>query len=518
MNLAQALGRSASLFPQRAAVEFGGKAVTYAELHDRVRRLAGALQADGVNPDDRIAVFAPNCVAYVELFHACAYAGAVIVPVNCRLSVQEAAEILSETEPRVVFCDAVMAPLAQDALRTWGKAARLVVINATSPIAEGQAIDYTSFLAGGHPYLEVKRLGADIAGIFYTGGTTGRQRGAMISHGALYAAALTMLVERVVGRGGRFLAVAPMFHMAGAAPVFATAVAEGTIIPLPAFDPAVVAATLERSNVTDAVLVPTMIRALTDHLRKTRRRLQRPDRLTYGASPISESLLREAMQRMPRTAFSQAYGSTETSAMGTVLAPEFHRKHDARLRSAGRPVVCADLRVMREDGSAAAIGEVGEVQLRSPTVMSGYWRLPDETAKVLADGWYRTGDAGRLDAEGFLYVVDRVKDMIVSGGENIYSAEVENALASHPNVAACAVIGIPDPKWGEAVHAVVVLKDPRKRTTENELIQHCRGAIAGFKCPKSVEFRTALPISAAGKILKRELRESFWRSQSRAVN
>jgi acyl-CoA synthetase (AMP-forming)/AMP-acid ligase II len=286
------------------------------------------------------------------------------------------------------------------------------------------------------------------------------------------------------------------------------------------FTPEGVLNAIERDHVTSLLLVPTMIQMLVDHpAMREPRDLSSLKNITYGASPISEAVLNRAMEAFPGVGFVQAYGMTELSPIATLNPAYFHtaegRKH-GKLRSAGRAAVCMEVRVVDADDKEVPRGTVGEVAVRGPNVMQGYWNKPEQTAAALRDGWMHTGDGAYMDDDGFIFVVDRLKDMIISGGENVYSAEVENAINQHPAVAACAVIGIPSEEWGEAVHAALVLK-PGQAIKPEELIAHCKTLIANYKCPRSVAILDALPLSGAGKVLKTKLREPFWQDRQRGV-
>jgi len=297
-----------------------------------------------------------------------------------------------------------------------------------------------------------------------------------------------------------------MFHLADLAYWGATLLLGGSHVILPGFDPAKVLATIASSRVTDVLLVPTMIQILVDHPQVTEYDLTSLTSVVYGASPITQAVLERAMKAFPSAGFTQAYGMTELSPVATILTPADHER--GHLRSAGRAAPHAEVRVVDPDGAAVPNGTVGEIIVRGGHVMGGYWNKPTETRAALRDGWMHTGDGGYLDDQGYLYVVDRIKDMIITGGENVYSAEVENAVARHRAVAQCAVIGLPDPDWGERVHAVVVLH-PGATLTLAELREHTRTLIAGYKAPRSVEIAEALPISGTGKVLKRELRKKY---------
>ncbi|HEY2979494.1 MAG TPA: AMP-binding protein, partial [Burkholderiaceae bacterium] len=289
---------------------------------------------------------------------------------------------------------------------------------------------------------------------------------------------------------------------------------------IPAFNPELVLDTLERDRVTHVVLVPTMIQMLVDHPAMQKPRdLSALQTIAYGASPISEAVLDRAMAALPGVGFVQAYGMTELAPLATIN-PAFYHTVEGRklgkLRAAGRAGPCVEVRIFDEQDREVPRGTVGEVVVRGPNVMQGYWNKPDLTAQAVRDGWMHTGDGAWMDEDGFIFIADRLKDMIISGGENVYSGEVENAIAQHPAVTACAVIGIPSEQWGESVHAVVVLQ-PGQAVSAEDLIAHCKSLIAGYKCPRSVNFVDALPLSGAGKVLKTKLREPFWQGRERNV-
>jgi long-chain acyl-CoA synthetase len=312
-----------------------------------------------------------------------------------------------------------------------------------------------------------------------------------------------------------------MFHLADAAMVIGVTMVGGTHVVVPFFSPQSVIDAIAAEGVTDLVLVPTMFSMLGEYVADRPADLTSVRKVVYGASPVSEALLRRTMQLFPNAEFQQAYGQTELSPVATILTPATHRAADAStpyLRSAGQAIVGVEVRIVDDALNERPLGEVGEIAVRSPGAMLGYWNLPELTRATLVDGWVRTGDAGYMDGEGFVYLVDRVKDMIVSGGENVFSAEVENALSAHEHVVECAVIGAPDERWGERVHAIVRLRGD-VRLSPDEIIDHCRALIAGYKCPRSVEFRTdPLPLSGAGKILKTELRKAYWPEDGRRIN
>jgi acyl-CoA synthetase (AMP-forming)/AMP-acid ligase II len=380
-------------------------------------------------------------------------------------------------------------------------------------------LSYEALIAQSEPVADARRGGSDLAGVFYTGGTTGFPKGVMLSHAGLYVNALALVAEGTVHNGDVGLHAAPMFHLADGAFMNAMFACGGTHVMIPAFAPAAVLQAIERDRITASLLVPTMIQMTVDHPEAPKHDLSSLRSVLYGASPISEALIERATTALPQAGFFQAYGMTELSPVATVLRPEYHTKEGRRLgkvRSAGRPTYCVEVRIEGDDGRELPRGEVGEIVVKGPGMMLAYWNKPEESAQALRGGWMHTGDAGRMDDQGFVFVVDRIKDMIVTGGENVYSAEVENAVLQHPSVAACAVISIPSDQWGELVHAVVVLK-PGAAATAEDIQAHCKTLIANYKCPRSVAFADALPLSGAGKILKTKLREPFWQGRARNV-
>jgi acyl-CoA synthetase (AMP-forming)/AMP-acid ligase II len=326
-------------------------------------------------------------------------------------------------------------------------------------------------------------------------------------------AALT--THQLLGRGGRLLHCAPMFHLADIAAWNMGQLLGTTHVIVPSFEPVAVCRAITTHGVTDALLVPTMIQMVADHPGTPDHDLGGLRHVMYGASPISEAVLDRASKVFYGAEFTQAYGMTELSPIATLLVPEDHQDPVLR-RSAGRAVVDLEVRIVDPDDVELPRGEVGEVVARGDSVMQGYWNRPEETAAALRGGWMHTGDGGYMDPDGYVFIVDRIKDMIVTGGENVYSVEVEKAIALHPAVASCAVIGVPDDAYGERVHAVVVLQ-PGASLTADELTDSCREHIANYKLPRTVEIVDALPVSGAGKILKRELRAPYWEGRDRSV-
>jgi long-chain acyl-CoA synthetase len=468
-DLSWPLGRAARLFGGDLAVVDGERSVTYAELARRVRAL-GALEAR------RVGFLGPNSLAHVECWLGLPAFGKVLVDLNYRLSLDELAFMVADAELEVLIAD--------------------------DPRAEQlgvPVVDYEALVAG--PEHEFPGVDENaLAAISYTGGTTGTPKGVMLSHRNLVSNALHNLAVTGHAREDRWLHVCPMFHVAGTSNVFACTWVGARSVILPRFDPVTVLEAIDAHGITHGVFVPTMLAMLLEHATHAPglRHLQ------YAASPISPELQRRVLEWLPDCDIVQFYGMTEAAPTVTRLS---RADHDRRPSSMGVPVpgVQAEVRAPR--------GEVGELWVRGPNVMLGYWNRPEATEQALVDGWYRTGDLAREDEDGYFFMVDRAKDMIITGGENVYSVEVEAVLSKHPGVDEVAVFGVPDERWGEAVHAVVV-----GRADPEALREHCRATLAGFKIPRSIDVRDEpLPKSGAGKLLKNRLREPYWAGRDRMV-
>jgi len=503
--LTQGLHRSLQQEPDAIATICGNRRQTIAELARRVARLAGGLRQFGVSVGDRVAYLGCNSDRFHEFYLGAFWAGAVVNPVNTRWSASEIAYSLADSGSEVLFCDETIAGRQERIISEYG-GLRHVIWTGEGEAPAGM-LPYESLLECG-AVEDLRRGGDALAGLFYTGGTTGFPKGVMLTHANLVSGALAAAVDRFVHPGAVFLHAAPMFHLADLAPWAVITLTGGTHVMVPSFTPAGVLSAIAEHRVTDTVLVPAMLQLLIDDPDFANHDLGSLRRIGYGGSPISEAVLLRTQAALPHVGLCQGYGQTELSPIATLLPPHEHRAGSARLRSAGRATHHSEIRIVDEDGGRLPAGEVGEICARGPHVMAGYWNRPEETAAALRDGWMHTGDAGYLDADGYLYVVDRVKDMIISGGENVYSAEVENALAKHPAVATCSVIGLPDEKWGERVHAVIVMK-PGMTVSVDEIRRHAKDLIAGYKCPRTVDFVDALPLSSTGKVLKRELRAIY---------
>ncbi|WNG86820.1 long-chain-fatty-acid--CoA ligase [Mycobacterium sp. ITM-2016-00317] len=515
MYLTQALHRAVVQTPDLPATIFGERIRTWAQSADRAARLAAAFHGLGVATDDRVALLAQNNDAYHDFLFAVPWADAVAVPVNTRWSVHEIAFSLEDAGAVVLVVDDAFLDMVDD-LRVLAPTVRSYIHTGDRPRPDG-VLGFEEIIAAHDPVPDARRGGDALAAIYYTGGTTGTPKGVMLSHANLMAAALGALATgQFLAPRGRLLHSAPMFHLADGSGWLARNVVGGSHVILPGFTPESVAEAIEQHQITDMFLAPTMIQMFVDSPAAARHDLSSLKHLIYGASPISQAVLERAMRLLPQAKLLQAYGMTELAPTTTVLTAEEHLD-PALLRSAGRAVPIAEVKIVDEDGNEVPRGTVGEVAARGPHVMLGYWNRPEETAQALRGGWMHTGDGGYLDDNGYLFIVDRIKDMIVTGGENVYSAEVENALAQHPSVATCAVIGVPDADWGERVHAVVVLHDGATTTAE-ELREHCGSLIARYKAPRTVDFVDALPLTAAAKVSKVDLRKRYWDGESRSVN
>jgi long-chain acyl-CoA synthetase len=528
------LERAARVHGEAVAVTSAGRSVTYTELAARVATLAAALAGLGVGEGERVAFLGINSLAHLECWLGVPAAGRVLVDLNTRLAEEELAYMVDDCAPRVLIHDEANAVVAA-ALRD--RCPSLQTLVADGPAGGGDALTYERLLAdaagaaadSGPP--TPARIGADtLAAISYTGGTTGSPKGVMLSHGNLASNALHNLIITGHRPDDAFLHVNPMFHVAGIANVVAATWVGARHVVLPRFDAASVTETIERERVTLATFVPTMLAMWLADLEARRRAGAEPDisslrNLHYAASPISPELQRRVCETLD-CEIAQMYGMTEAAPSVTHLSPEVHRRGLAgeepfasRLASMGAAIPGVRAEIRDSGGRPLPPGEIGEVWVSGPNVMLGYWNRPEATAAALSDGWYRTGDAAYADAGGYLFMVDRLKDMIITGGENVYSIEVENVLAALAGVEEAAVFGVPDPQWGERVHAVVVLAaEGGTQIDEESLRAHCRRRIAGFKVPRSFDLRTEpLPKSGAGKVLKNPLREPHWRDTGRRV-
>ncbi|MDR3507508.1 MAG: long-chain-fatty-acid--CoA ligase [Caulobacteraceae bacterium] len=505
----------ARLRPDAIALECEGRRITYAELERRANQCANALIDAGVRPGDRVACLAKNNEHFYVYWLGAAKARACLAPVNWRLAPPEVAFILRDADARLLICGQEMADVVDMVVSDCPDLHRLIQFEAGHP-RWPSFDDWIGAYPDTDPGLALEPDDDVIQ--LYTSGTTGLPKGVQLTEANFQA-----LFKGAVEAGWAdfdpaktVLVAMPLFHVAGTNTGLLGLLQGARNVVLPEIVPAQLLKLLEAQQIAYAFLVPAVINMLLHTPGVESTDFSRLERIFYGASPIAEDVLLRAADRFQAT-FTQLYGLTETIGAGAVLRPADHDPAKGKLRACGLPWPGVELRVVRPDGVVAEAGEVGEIQIRSKAVMKGYWNRPEATHEAITpEGWFRSGDAGFFDADGYLYIHDRVKDMIVTGGENVYPAEVENALFSHAAVADAAVIGVPDPKWGEAVKAMVVLQ-PGHHVAPDILIAHCRERIAGFKCPKSIEFVNVLPRNPSGKVLRRELRAPYWSGRDRQV-
>ena len=491
-----------------------GFTTTFAQHLDRVSHLIGGLGSLGVGRGDRFAVMTLNSPEYLELYHASFLGGGVINPLNLRFAPKELAYVLRDSGTKTIFVDGFFAGLIDKVKEEAGIEHVVLVGQGDVP----HTVGYDDLLSSSAAVIPDEGDETDPVVLMYTGGTTGQPKGVMLDQRAEILNAYHVMMTLKMHRGTINLMQTPMFHAASMFSILGGPALGARSVIVPMFDPKAVMTAVEEYQPTVTVMVPTMIGLTMANPEFRPSGLGSFDDLVYGASPMPEALLEKVLELYPDMNIWQGYGMTESSSVLTLLGPEEHHAGGKYLRSAGMPLPGVVLCIKDEAGKTLPAGETGEVCARSGNFMVEYWNKPDATAEVFRDGWYHSGDAGYLDTDGYLYLVDRVKDMIVTGGENVYSTEVEHALASHAAVLQVAVIGIPSPQWGEAVHAVVVLRDGAVATIE-ELIAHAREWIAGYKVPKSIEFRKdPLPLSGAMKVLKKDLRAPYWEGHDRKVN
>ncbi len=523
MNIAQGLVHTKKVSGTRQAVVCGEIRYTWEEFDQRTDALARGLASLGILRGDRVATLMLNCHRYLELYYACGRMGAVIVPLNIRLARPEIVYVLNDSESKILVVDKTFAGSISGG-NTMPLLENVVYCGDETP--EGM-INYDDVVSKGshmQESVDQEMEDDDLAGLFYTGGTTGRAKGVMLSHKNVMSNAINSIIATgLIGQGQeRWLHAAPMFHVADLGAIFGLTMLGGCHVFIPMFNPVQVLQAIQNEKISSTFLVPTMINVVLNHPDVNKYDLSSLRHLVYGASPMLVELLKKGLQKWGQI-FTQGYGMTETSPLLTMLDPADHLLNGTpeqvrRLSSCGREILGVEVRVVNAKGEDVLPGEIGEIIARGPTVMSGYWRMPEATAAAIVDGWMHTGDLATTDEDNYIYIVDRAKDMIISGGENIYTVEVENALYTHPAVLEVAVLGIPHDVWGEAVHAVVVCK-PGMQVTSDELIDHTRTLIAGYKVPRSIEFaQDALPKSGAGKILKKDLRDKYWEGKSRDVN
>jgi acyl-CoA synthetase (AMP-forming)/AMP-acid ligase II len=505
----------AKINANRVAQIFEGRETTYAELDKMASQIANGLIKEGCQPNTRIGYLGKNSDYFFEVMSGAAKANVVIAGVNWRLAAPEIEYIINDACVDILFVGADFYEVVEQLQSSLSGVRKVIAIDGDHNVWA----DYSEWRDSqevSDPMLPIS-LDDDVIQL-YTSGTTGHPKGVQLTNGNY----LDVLDQAANGGWGDWnegeasIVAMPIFHVAGVN-VGVVGLCQGlTNVILKDVDPVVILDLLEKYKIKYAFFVPAVILFLNSIPGVRDRDFSNLDMLLYGASPISEEVLLTAKDIF-KCDFCQVYGLTETCGAGTILPPEDHDPALGKLRSCGKPAATAELRILGDQGQLLPPNEVGEIVYQSKSLMKGYWNNSEATAKSIQDGWFFTGDAGYLDEDGYLYIHDRIKDMIVSGGENVYPAEVENALFAHEAVGDVAVIGVPDDKWGEAVKAIIVLK-PNAEASETDIISHCRDKIAGYKVPKSIDFTDVLPRNPSGKLLKRELRKPYWEGKTRQIN
>ncbi|MBI5969269.1 MAG: long-chain fatty acid--CoA ligase [Deltaproteobacteria bacterium] len=519
MNVGTLFTKSARTFPERLAIAYGDYELTYQEANARINQLANALRTLGIHKGSNTAILLHNCPEFIETLFACFKAGIGTVPINFRLHPKECAFIIDNSEAVAVF----LGEDFRDSLHALKKEMPRVkhYICITDPL-EGM-ISYEKLLPGQSAGFNDELVERDdLAWLFYTSGTTGSPKGAMLTHHVLMMMTMNFFADMTpLGPEDVILHAAPLSHGSGLYGIPNVAKgAANVILKSKSFEPKIVFETIQRRRVTNMFLAPAMIKRLVTSPEIDQYDLSSIKCINYGGAPIYEEDLKDAVRKMGQV-FVQLFGQAESPMTISYLRKEEHllagtAEQMKRLTSAGIPRTDLEVRIFDLHDRELPPGEMGEIVVRGEVVMKGYWRNPQATAETLRGGWLHTGDLGITDEKGYVYILDRAKDMIISGGENIYSREIEDVILKHPAVYEVAVIGVPDEKWGESVKAIVSLKEGHKATGE-EITDFCKQHLASYKKPKSVDFIDAIPKNPYGKVLKRELREKYWAGEARRV-
>jgi acyl-CoA synthetase (AMP-forming)/AMP-acid ligase II len=526
MVLTETLRKAQKLFPQKYAIVCGGKRWTYGEFCHRVNRLSHCLKGFGIKKDDKVAILHPNCHTFLEAYYAIPQIGAVSVPINHRLSPREIAFILQDSESKMLIADSMFKNQI-DPIRKEIPGIEKILWTGENKISDSPVdLNYERALekADSNPLPEPSVNGEDIAQIYYTSGTTGRPKGVMLSHKNVTTHALGTIAEIHLTDQDVWIHVAPLFHLADAWATWGVTWVGGTHVLVREFNAKGVLETIQREKVTLTNLIPTMLNLMVNHPDVGKFDYRSLRVLLSGGAPIAPEVVRKIVETF-KCDYIQTYGMTETSPYLTLSILKEHlqklsNEDQLRFKSkTGREFIGVELKVVNDRGNEVKKDEkeVGEIIVKGDIVTKGYWKLPEETKKSIKDGWLYTGDMAVIDEEGYVTIVDRKKDMILTGGENVYSTEVENVLYMHPAILECAVVGIPDPKWGEAVKGIVVLKSGQK-ATEQEIIQFCKEKMTHYKAPKSIDFIEALPRTGSGKIHKKGLRDKYWEGYEKKVH
>jgi acyl-CoA synthetase (AMP-forming)/AMP-acid ligase II len=517
---------AAEVFGKKVGVVCEGERFTYAEFNERCDRLSSALLELDLQPGDRVAFLSFNCHRLLEAYYGVPQTGAILLPLNIRLSAEELAYILNDASPRFVFFDPEFAPLVE-ALRSKGTpVVHWLALRGEKP-AWAYPVSYEELLASAKirefDYRSIDEH--SVAELFFTSGTTAHPKGVMLTHRNLYLHALYTAIGLRGGDGEVHVYTVPLFHVNSWGAPHILALTGGRHVMIKKFDAVTVLELVQREKVTRLHMVPTMAVALINHPDFARYDLSSVREVMLGGAPTNTALVREIEAKIEGCVAMGGYGLTETSPVITMARRKDHLSGDAddvqlrRKATAGYAMAGTEIRVADANGRPVKPDgqEAGEVQVRGDVVMEGYWNQPEETARAIRDGWFSTGDLATIDDEGYVLIVDRVKDMVLSGGENVATAEIERVLCQHPSVLECAVIPVPDDTWGEVAKALVVVRSGFE-PDEAAILSHCRRHLAGFKVPKSVEFRDELPKGGTGKILKRALREKYWAGRDRRVH
>jgi acyl-CoA synthetase (AMP-forming)/AMP-acid ligase II len=516
MNTTDFLSIATAICPDRDCIVFEGKRWTYAQTNERVNRLVNALIGLGVRKGDRLGILQVNSHQYVEAYYGAAKLGAIFVPLNFRAKADELAYMIGNAEAKTLF----VGGRYLESVNTMRPQLATVEHYISMESESETMLSYESFLQSSSPEEFAGEIGdEDITILLYTSGTTGKPKGVPLGHHAFASYVLENVEPANPEIEERNLLTVPLYHVAGIQAMFAAVYGGRTLVMMKQFEVKEWMETIQKEKATRAMLVPTMLKRIIDHPDFSRYNLSSLKVITYGAAPMPFEVINKAIQVMPGVRFINAFGQTETASTITTLGPEDHviegseEEREKKLKrlasSIGKPLPDVEVKIVDEEGKTLPPWGVGEILARGSRIMTGYWRDEQKTSQVMAgDGWLKTGDMGYMDDEGYIYLSGRGDDMIIRGGENISPEEVEGVLQSHPKVEEAAVIGVPDPEWGQESRAVVVLKDGEV-TTPEEIIEYCRPRLAGFKRPRSVVFLDALPRNPMGKVLRKKLREEY---------
>jgi len=517
---------AAQVFGNKIGVVCDDQRFTYRQFNDRCDRLSDALLTLGVKSGDRVAYLSFNCHRLLEAYYGVPQIGAVLLPLNIRLSPEELTYILNDAAPRVLFFDPEFIPLIEAMRPHLMSAEQFIRLRGSAP-AWANSLSYDELVAAAQPReIDFRAIDENsVAELFYTSGTTAHPKGVMLTHRNLYLHAFYTGIGLRDGDDAVHVYTVPLFHVNSWGAPHILTLSGGRHVMIRKFDPQTVLELVQRERVTRLHLVPTMAIALINHPDFARYDLSSVREMMMGGAPTNTALIRQVEEKIPSCAARGGYGLTETSPVITIahekehLASESDEKKLRRKATAGFVMAGSEIRVVDPEGRDVRPDgcEVGEVIVRSDLVMAGYWRQPEETTRVIRDDWFYTGDLATVDDEGYLLIVDRVKDMVLSGGENIATAEIERVIYEHPAVLECAVVAVPDDCWGEVAKALVVLREGQP-ATEEEILDVCRRHLGGFKVPKTVEFMESLPKGGTGKILKKALREKYWAGRERRVH